>query len=274
MIPYKDIIKKAPISFQGQKRFALKKLYDYYKDYDFNNATIYDVFGGSGLLSNFFKQMYPGARVIYNDYDGYTKLLEEADLINEYLKKQHDILVKYDIQRHQRVRGAAVEELHALADEYKNIPDFIKYKYITFAAQVSKNTYYRQVKESPKVITDNYLKGVEVVSCDFTELIKEVDGNGLYIFDPPYPDTDANNYKRGFDTAQWLQLYKFSLQLKNFIYFTSYNSYTYLFIDGDFKELIKPVEIDERIVFHSSMQSRVKHNISEIAYIKNTPLQN
>ena len=44
--------------------------------------TIIDTFGGSGLLSHAAKRLKPKARVIYNDFDGYTERLAHIDDIN------------------------------------------------------------------------------------------------------------------------------------------------------------------------------------------------
>lgn len=41
--------------------------------------TIVDVFGGSGLLSHTVKRIKPKARVIYNDFDGYSERLKHID---------------------------------------------------------------------------------------------------------------------------------------------------------------------------------------------------
>lgn len=68
MIEYKQVTKKAPLSFTGNKRNALKTLYECCKSGDIvvgDDTVIVDVFGGSGLLSNFFKQLYPNNTVIY-----------------------------------------------------------------------------------------------------------------------------------------------------------------------------------------------------------------
>ncbi|WP_256948482.1 DNA adenine methylase [Flavobacterium psychrophilum] len=59
---------KAPLPFMGQKRKFLKQFKPALKKYS-ESATYVDLFGGSGLLSHTVKSIYPGAKVVYNDFD-------------------------------------------------------------------------------------------------------------------------------------------------------------------------------------------------------------
>ena len=51
-----------------------------------------DVFGGSGLLSHHAKALCPKARVIYNDFDGYSKRLAQIPQSNEMPAKLRPML--------------------------------------------------------------------------------------------------------------------------------------------------------------------------------------
>lgn len=67
------IYTQAPLPFMGQKRrwnSAFKTALENYEDCH----TFVDLFGGSGLLSHFTKTVRPDARVVYNDFDGYTRV--------------------------------------------------------------------------------------------------------------------------------------------------------------------------------------------------------
>ena len=77
--------RKAPLPFTGQKRNFLKLFKQVLNEHipgDGEDWTILDAFGGSGLLSHTAKQCKPAARVIYNDYDGYSERLQHIPDIN------------------------------------------------------------------------------------------------------------------------------------------------------------------------------------------------
>ncbi|HHE3463099.1 TPA: hypothetical protein ACPDI7_002334, partial [Pasteurella multocida] len=78
--------KQAPLPFTGQKRMFLKyfeQVLDENIQGDGEGWTIIDVFGGSGLLSHTAKRLKPKARVIYNDFDGYSERLNHITEINQ-----------------------------------------------------------------------------------------------------------------------------------------------------------------------------------------------
>ena len=81
---------QAPLPFQGQKRRFLKPFKTALESFP-ADATYVDLFGGSGLLSHTVKQMFPDAKVIYNDFDGYSHRLENADKTNALLSDIRDI---------------------------------------------------------------------------------------------------------------------------------------------------------------------------------------
>ena len=76
---------QAPLPFTGQKRNFLKYFQQVLKENISNKGqdwTIIDAFGGSGLLAHTAKQTLPEARVIFNDFDGYTERLAHIDDTN------------------------------------------------------------------------------------------------------------------------------------------------------------------------------------------------
>ena len=80
-----NIHKQAPLPFVGQKRrfiATFAALLDSNIPGDGAGYTIVDAFGGSGLLAHIAKRTKPAARVIYNDYDGYTARLTHIDDTN------------------------------------------------------------------------------------------------------------------------------------------------------------------------------------------------
>lgn len=85
--------KQVPLPFIGQKRMFLKHFEQVLNENikgDGEGWTIIDVFGGSGLLSHTAKRLKPKARVIYNDFDGYSERLNhitETNQLREILYK-------------------------------------------------------------------------------------------------------------------------------------------------------------------------------------------
>jgi len=84
---------QSPLPFQGQKRKFLKHFKDALKDFPVD-ATYIDLFGGSGLLSHTVKTVYPSAKVIYNDFDGYSYRLENVTKTNTLLADIRQICAK------------------------------------------------------------------------------------------------------------------------------------------------------------------------------------
>ena len=75
---------QAPLPFQGQKRrfqTSFKEALNEFKD-----ANVFvDLFGGSGLLSNWAKQQYPDAKVVYNDFDNFSRRVANIERTNALL---------------------------------------------------------------------------------------------------------------------------------------------------------------------------------------------
>ena len=83
---------QAPLPFQGQKRRFLSEFKIALKE--FKSAPMFvDLFGGSGLLAHTVKQMYPGADVIYNDFDDYHVRIENIQRTNALLAEFRVILI-------------------------------------------------------------------------------------------------------------------------------------------------------------------------------------
>lgn len=91
---------KPPLVFLGNKRNQLgnikRVLENMFIDRTINKETIiYDVFGGSGLVSHNIKVWYPKNDVIYNDFDNYCVRLKQAPITEEIRERiDTDILTK------------------------------------------------------------------------------------------------------------------------------------------------------------------------------------
>ena len=82
---------QSPLPFQGQKRRFQTSFKEALKS--FKDAPMFvDLFGGSGLLSHWTKEMYPDATVIYNDFDDYHLRLANINRTNALLAEFRVIL--------------------------------------------------------------------------------------------------------------------------------------------------------------------------------------
>ena len=90
-----NIIRKAPLPFQGQKKNFLPRFENILRRTSPRIHTIVDLFGGSGLLSRAAKTICPQCEVIYNDFDDYHIRLEHIDETNTILDWIRDVMSVY-----------------------------------------------------------------------------------------------------------------------------------------------------------------------------------
>lgn len=267
MIDYKNVIKQAPLPFVGQKRYFVKKIYEYFKSLDYKPGKVVDCFGGSGLLSNLFKQMYPEAEVVYNDYDNYMGRVEQVANTNKVLEECRKILAKHNIEPKARITEPAKIEL----EEYLNTVDWNEtdrntvYVNFSLGGLSDRNTLYiNKLRQSDYVHNEEYCRGCKIVTCDYEELIQ--DDRALYILDPPYIQTNSNTYKNWFSIADFLKLYERIKNLDNFILFTSYRSGAYDVLNYLHKD-IKTFS-DDILESKSCAGISTAKGVEELAYIR------
>lgn len=242
MIEYKDIIKTPPLPFLGNKRSALKHLYNEFKNIELDeDVIIVDAFGGSGLLSNFFKQLFPKNRVIYNDYDGYTERLKKHEATENFYYnlveklneiKKLEVINGYRPKLTKEQAKILVEEIEE-ADEEKIDKETIISKFMMMGQVTKKNLkvnnsfYYKTKKFTP--YKKDYLKGVEVVKKDGIDLINEYKNKkALFLLDPPYTHTTTVTYKDELSLYDFILLYEDLLKNNSkFILFYAKNSSMY-----------------------------------------------
>lgn len=204
----KKMFKTAPLPFQGQKRrfasnyaVALSQLKE-----KRDVKVIVDLFGGSGLLAHISKCIIPEAKVIYNDFDNYSKRLYNIGKTNQLLA---DIrLLLSDIPRDKRrideaTKAKVIERI--AQDDRRGYVDYITLsasllfsaKYAISLEEFKKEHLYNRLKVADYDFKpEEYLVGLDVVSLDYKELYqqyKDVEGV-LFIVDPPYLSTDTSTY--------------------------------------------------------------------------------
>lgn len=225
---------QSPLPFQGQKRKFLSHIKEVLvKSSD--NATYVDLFGGSGILSHTVKQLKPNAKVIYNDYDDFSKrltavaqtnvLLDKIRAFTNGLPKDKLIPEPYKLKLLELIKD---EECRLGYVDYITLSSSLLFsaKYVTNYNDLAKQTFYNNVRQS-NYVTDDYLNGVEIVHQDYKDLfdhykdLKDV----VFLVDPPYLSTDcstynSNNYWKLKDYLNVLDV----LVNTNYLYFTSNKS--------------------------------------------------
>ncbi|MGV0980415.1 DNA adenine methylase [Empedobacter falsenii] len=225
---------QSPLPFQGQKRKFLSHIKEVLVNSS-DNATYVDLFGGSGILSHTVKQLKPTAKVIYNDYDDFSKrltavaqtnvLLDKIRAITNGLPKDKLIPEPYKLKLLELIKD---EECRLGYVDYITLSSSLLFsaKYVTNYNELTKQTFYNNVRQS-NYVTDDYLNGVEIVHQDYKDLfdhykdLKDV----VFLVDPPYLSTDcstynSNNYWKLKDYLNVLDV----LVNTNYLYFTSNKS--------------------------------------------------
>lgn len=254
----------APLPFMGQKRMFVKEFIKVLEQFDDSKIFI-DLFGGSGLLSHITKCKRPDATVIYNDFDDYRKRLASIPHTNDLLNKLR-IIVK-DVPRHKLIPHDIKNEMLACIEQEECCNGFVDYitlsssvmfsmKYKLNLQEISKESFYNNIRMTDYPLCDDYLDGITVTSCDYKELYnkyKDVQ-NVVFLVDPPYLSTDVGTYRMYWKLADYLDVLKV-LQNQTFVYFTSNKSDIIELCDwiGRNKTLRNPFVDCKKIAFNEHM---------------------
>ncbi|AKO46088.1 hypothetical protein A6041_04550 [[Haemophilus] ducreyi] len=202
--------------------------------------TIIDVFGGSGLLSETAKRTKPLARVIYNDFDGYSNRLKHIKDINK-LRQQIYQVVDGIIPKNKRLSKALKEEIINKIKGFNGFVDLASLSsWLLFSGnQVStldelyKHDFWHCVRKSDYPEAEGYLDGVEIICESFHQLLPRFQHKEkvLLVLDPPYLCTYQESYKqaRYFDLIDFLRL--IHLTKPPYIFFSSTKSEFIRFIE-------------------------------------------
>lgn len=227
----KKIFTTAPLPFMGQKRKFLKQFKPALLGFS-PTATYVDLFGGSGLLSHTVKAIYPGAKVVYNDFDNYRERLENIDKTNQLISDLKFILKDYP--KDKRIEGVVRDHVidRIRTEESNGYVDYItlsssvlfSMKYALSFEKMEKETLYNCVRQSGYDAT-GYLDGLEVVSLCYKELFAKYKDlpDVVFLVDPPYLSTDAGTYKSYWKLKDYLDVLQV-LDGTKYFYFTSNKS--------------------------------------------------
>lgn len=194
--------------------------------------TVVDLFGGSGLLSHTAKAALPDAKVVYNDFDGYSRRIAAIPVTNRILQEIRPLVS--DVPDHQRLSTETKERILGIVARYE-AEGFVDYqtvsrsllfsgKWAKSLVDMRKQTFYNGIRQSDYDAT-GYLDGLEVVSMDYRELFARHRDNprALFILDPPYLSTDCGMYEGWWKLADYLDVLTL-LPGVRYIYFTSEKS--------------------------------------------------
>lgn len=205
----------APLPFQGQKRgwgdTFKKELKEKYDPSEFD--VIIDLFGGSGLLSRWCKDVFPDKKVIWNDYDNVLERYNHLDDTNYLYNQIKDIYIKNGIDnvnsQTKLPNEIKAQVIEMLKQEQKNgrYLDFItlsqfllfSMNYVNNMKELEKETFYIKLRKSEIPNFDDFLDGIDRVSMDWRDLLEMYGGERtLIIADPPYLSTNQKSYKNNY----------------------------------------------------------------------------
>lgn len=223
----------APLPFVGQKRMFAKQFIEVIRQYPADTVFV-DLFGGSGLLSHITKHFHPASRVIYNDFDNYRLRINNIPRTNRLLESIRPIASQFD--RHKPITGIAREQIFALLEQEEKETGYLDFITLSSSLMFSMRykmsiegmrgeTLYNNVRKYGYEPCQDYLAGLEIVSCDYHELFEQYkDTPGVvFLVDPPYLSTDVGTYRMYWRLADYLDVLSV-LPGHNFIYFTSEKS--------------------------------------------------
>ena len=216
----------------GQKRKFVKAFRQILKSYP-DNATIVDLFGGSGLLSHVAKREKPDATVVYNDYDNYHRRIAAIPRTNALLARIREITDA--LPRGKMIRPPHRDQILEIIAEEEQQQGFVDYitlspslllsmKYANNMDELTKQTFYNTVRRND-YCADGYLDGLTIVHKDYKVLFNEYRDkpNVLFLVDPPYLSTEVGTYTMSWRLADYLDVLTV-LQGHDYVYFTSNKS--------------------------------------------------
>lgn len=222
----------APLPFVGQKRMFAQKFKEVLKEYP-DNSVFVDLFGGSRLLSHITKREKPNATVIYNDYDNYRMRLNNINRTNALLSDLRKLTIDCPRQKliPEPIRGLILERLRQ--EETTGFVDYItisssllfSMKYCMNLKDLQRESFYNNIRKQDYPLCTDYLNGLEIVSCDYKELVKKYKNlpNVVFLVDPPYLSTEVGTYRMNWRLSDYLDVLSILVD-KSFIYFTSNKS--------------------------------------------------
>lgn len=229
------LLKAAPLPFRGQKRMWYVEFRKAILEAP-NNSIFIDVFGGSGILSHWIKQLRPSNRVIYNDFDNYSKRIEVIPQTNVILHDIRRLVATRYIKKAQKIDKETQKDICKILENAEKLYSYVDYITLSSSLMFSGSygtclkdftkcrSLWNCIKQTDYSIDRGYLDGLEIVSKDYRDLMGDfsLKHNTVFLLDPPYLQTqmDGYNIQDKWGIKEHLQTLKV-LNNCSFFYFTS-----------------------------------------------------
>ena len=224
----------APLPFVGQKRMFAKEFIKILEQFP-DGTTFVDLFGGSGLLSHITKHFKPHSHVVYNDFDNYRKRLAHIPQTNHLLAELR-LMVGDAVPRHRPIKGELRERIFERISQEEREVGFVDFitlssslmfsmKYRLSVPEMRKQVLYNNIRKADYPTCENYLHGLDIVSCDYKELFNQYKDTPdvVFLVDPPYLSTDVGTYNMYWRMSDYLDVLNV-LNGHSYVYFTSAKS--------------------------------------------------
>lgn len=255
-----------PLPFVGNKKLWMKKFKNLIEKVP-DDYVFVDLFGGSGILSRYTKDVKPNATVIYNDFDGYVERLNKVKQTNEILQKIRDVITT---PHNQKLTPEEKSKIDEIINEYENVDIKTIYTCLIFSGRMKQlcnetdeKVYYNKMTKKT-YSCDGYLDGLIVEHKDWKELLEELENKYAKIFlilDPPYLYTLQKFYKNYFDLTQTTELFD-SMVEHPFILFNDGRTG----IENFFKYLLKKLNVNKEIKYlYNKYKIDEYHPLSDFA---------
>jgi len=147
-------------------------------------------------------------------------------------------------------------------------------KYKLSVGEMRKEALYNYIRKADYPACDDYLDGLEIVSCDYNEVYNRYKDtpNVVFLVAPPYLSTDVGTYRMYWKLADYLDVQNV-LRDKPFVYFTS-NKLSILELCewlGHNKTLGNPFEECVKVEFNQHMNYNASYT-DMMLYKKTSPL--
>lgn len=173
--------------------------------------------------------MYPDARVIYNDFDGYRQRLESIPTTNKLLENIRQITA--DLPKDKMIKEPHRQKIIDVIARQKGFVDYITLsssllfamQYVKSLEDLKTKTFYNTVRLG-SYNADGYLDGLEVINADYRYVFESYrSGRTVYLIDPPYLSTECSAYSNYWKLTDYLNVLD-TLKTGNYFYFTSNKS--------------------------------------------------
>ena len=241
------MLRKPPLPFRGSKNLWFKEFQELIASIEGEEELLFvDVFGGSGLLSYWIKQIKPRSTVIYNDFDNYKERIEHVKDTEDLRKIIYPLIDKNKKGRNDALPAAVVEQIKQILSEavFVDVPTWSSW--LCFSARkcnskeelLLEKKYYPRVPKFPLDVEHikQYLNGISIVCFDASEPEQFINNLKLdlkkkiyYVLDPPYLYTETSSYssniaKEWFDLQASVKLFYYFIHHLNVILFSSEKS--------------------------------------------------